>query len=59
MKINMLFVAKSVPAILVLGGILFILLDQIAITTFGIIGTLLVLLGIILSFVWPEILRKF
>lgn len=58
MSIGFSFIAKSMPAILVLGGIMFMLLDQTAKTTFGIAGPTLIVLGIIVSLFWAGFFRR-
>jgi len=58
-NVNFSFIAKSMPAILALGGILFMFLDQTAQTNFGLIGPLLVVAGIITSLAWAGFFNKF
>jgi len=58
MAVNFSFIAKSMPAILVLGGILFLLLDQTAKTSFGLTGPSLIVLGVLMSLVWAGIFKK-
>jgi len=57
--IDFSFAASSTPAILVLGGILFIFLDQTAKTAFGGAGPVLLVIGIGLSLLWAGVFKKF
>lgn len=59
MGIDFSFIAKSTPAILVLGGILFIFLDQTAKTSFGLVGPGLIGLGILVTAMWAGVFKKF
>ena len=58
MGIDFSFIAKSTPAILVLGGIMFMFLDQTAKTSFGLAGPLLIVLGIIVTLVWAGVFGR-
>jgi hypothetical protein len=52
------FAAKSTPAILVLGGVLFIFLDNTAKTGFGIAPWVLIGLGIFVTLIWAGFFRR-
>jgi len=56
---NVSFIAKSTPAILALGGIFFMFLDQTAGTSFGVVGPILVVLGIGVTVLWAGFFRRF
>lgn len=58
MGINFSFIAKSTPAILVLGGILFMFLDQTAKTSFGLAGPVLIGIGILITLIWAGVFKK-
>lgn len=59
MGIDFSFIAKSTPGIMVLGGILFMFLDQTAKTSFGLAGPALIALGIAVTLVWAGIFKKY
>jgi len=57
--LNFSFIAKTGPGILILGGLLFMFLDQTAKTSFGIAGPALIGVGILVSLVWAGVFNKF
>ncbi len=59
MGISFSFIAKSTPAILVLSGVLFMFLDQMAETAFGLAGPALIVLGILVTIVWAGFFKRF
>ena len=58
MKVDFSFIAKSGPAIMITGGVLFLLLDQVAKTNFGTASWVLILLGIGLSLAWAGFFKR-
>ena len=59
MGVDFAFVAKSTPAILVLGGVMFMFLDQVVKTSFGLAGPGLIVLGIVVTLVWAGFFKRF
>jgi hypothetical protein len=58
MRVDFAFIAKSGPAIMMAGGVLFLLLDQVAKTSFGLAAWGLIILGIGLSLAWAGFFRR-
>jgi len=56
--IDFSFIAKSTPAILVLGGVLFMFMDNTVKTSFGLAGWALIGVGVLLSLAWMGVFRR-
>jgi len=56
--IDFAFIAKSTPTIMALGGVLFLFLDQVAKTNFGLTAWALIIIGVGLNLAWAGFFRR-
>jgi len=59
MNINFSFIAKSVPTIMALAGILMLFTDQLWNTAFGLTPWALIIIGVGVNLVWAGVFKKF